>query len=153
MLHTVKVLKLEFKLMKTDIIQFITTMTKCFYTWNKNLHKNADRYVDFVLFYFLRPLLVDICVTWQFQRNICIKNPWLSLSVVCESCISKSPGKHGVLKVIYHVSLSSFISMKSLSFNLQQWLHELPQRPKKKKKRQRERRKESLEIEGKYEMH
>lgn len=43
--------------------------------------------------------------------------------------------------------------MKYLSFNLQQWLHELPQRQKKKKKRQRERRKESLEIEGKYEMH
>ena len=33
MLHTVKVLKLEFKLMKADdIIQFITTMTKSFYT-------------------------------------------------------------------------------------------------------------------------
>lgn len=42
--------------------------------------------------------------------------------------------------------------MKNVSFNLQQWLHELPQRQKKKKK-QRERRKESLEIEGKYDMH
>ena len=53
MLHTVKVLKLEFKLMKADdIIQFITAMTKSFYTWSKNLHKNADQYcVDFALCY------------------------------------------------------------------------------------------------------
>ena len=74
MLHTVKVLKLEFKLMKADgIIQFITAMTKSFYTWSKNLQKNADQYcVDFVLLYFLRPLLVDICVIWQFQRKIYI---------------------------------------------------------------------------------
>ena len=42
--------------------------------------------------------------------------------------------------------------MKNVSFNLQQWLHELPQqrqKKKKKKKKQKERRKEILEIEGK----
>ena len=68
------------------------------------------------------------------------------LSIVWENCISKSPGKHGVLKVVHCESVSSFIPMKNVSFNLRQWLHELPQQQKTKAERKKER---ILEIEGK----
>lgn len=69
------------------------------------------------------------------KEDLYLKCMTMLLSVVCENCISKSPGKHGVLKVVYRESVSSFISMKSVSFNLQQWLHELPQQQENKSRK------------------
>lgn len=80
--------------------------------------------------------LCDVTIS---KEDLYLKCMTILLSIVFENCISKSPGKHGVLKVVHYESVSSFISMKNVSFNLWQWLHELPQQQKTKAERKKER--------------